>query len=672
MPPTDPRPALRLPTYSGCELAGLVLLSALVGATGALGASYGLGQGSPALDGAATLVVAVAGGALFAIAACLTDGAYGRLLRPARPLRSRAGGGRRGGRPLRQRLGRMAAWLVPEWDRRRLGRCVALMALCWLPWLVANFPGGAYWDTYYQIWQTFPGSHPISIIPFGEHGPDTVTDAYFCDHHPLLDTLIYGAFAQVSQALTGAWQAGSLAFVTLQGGLTALALTAACARLRRWGAPRGAVLAAYGFFCLAPFVSTWALTMVKDSLFSLAYVPYFLLLGEVVRTRGAVLRPGRRRALAWLVGLGVLLCLTKKTGLFVVVPTALVAALAYRQCWRAFALQAASCAAVMALVLPLVVFPLMSVAPGGKQEALGPLLQQTAAYVAAHSGETTEQERAVIDAVVPYDELASLYEWSCHDNVKYEFRLDASLGDIASYVGVWAAQGLRHPETYFAAFMGVASGYVAPVQTLNIRSTTCETTIDNVLVLYNPDALDPLREGMAGAYAAWEGTPVACLPLEACLYVWWLPLLLAFVAWRRRLRCGLLFVPGAVVLAFCLIGPIFDARYCLPLLYTVPLLALMVAALLRPAVPGPGPAAGREALAAASRSSGPRWLAGEPWPASSAPGRGGGASWPAAPVGHGGVRDGAPSGSDGEEPAAPAGRPLRLEWSQVRAKRPLD
>ncbi len=486
-----------------------MLLSALVGAAGALGASYGLGQGSPALDGAATLVVAVAGGALFAIAACLADGAYGRLLRPARPLRSRAGGGRRGGRPLRQRLGRMAAWLAPEWDRRRLGRCVALMALCWLPWLVANFPGGAYWDTYYQIWQTFPGSHPISIIPFGEHGPDTVTDAYFCDHHPLLDTLIYGAFAQVSQALTGAWQAGSLAFVTLQGGLTALALTAACARLRRWGAPRGAVLAAYGFFCLAPFVSTWALTMVKDSLFSLVYVPYFLLLGEVVRTRGAVLRPGRRRALAWLVGLGVLLCLMKKTGLFVVVPTALVAALAYRQCWRAFALQAASCAAVMALVLPLVVFPLMSVAPGGKQETLGPLLQQTAAYVAAHSGETTEQERAAIDAVVPYDELASLYEWSCHDNVKYEFRLDASLGDIASYVGVWAAQGLRHPETYFAAFMGVASGYVAPVQTLNIRSTTCETTIDNVLVLYNPDALDPLREGMAG------GVPVRVVAAAA-------------------------------------------------------------------------------------------------------------------------------------------------------------
>ena len=129
MPPTDLRPALRLPTYSGRELAGLVLLSALVGAAGALGASYGLGQGSPALDGAATLVVAVAGGALFAIAACLADGAYGRLLRPARPLRSRAGGGRRGGRPLRQRLGRMATRRPRQCEGRRIQRSVRVKAV---------------------------------------------------------------------------------------------------------------------------------------------------------------------------------------------------------------------------------------------------------------------------------------------------------------------------------------------------------------------------------------------------------------------------------------------------------------------------------------------------------------------------------------------------------------
>lgn len=510
-----------------------------------------LGQGAPLFDGWGTAAVALAGAVLFALAALLVDRAYERVLeRPARTL---------------------------GWERRQWLMALGVMGACWLPWLVANFPGGAYWDTYYQIWQTFPGSHPIALIPFGDHADATRIDAYFCDHHPLLDTLIYGGFTQASQALTGEWQLGVFAFVLVQGAATAAALTGACAYLARIGAPRGAVLAAFGFFCVAPFVSTWALTMVKDSLFSLVYVPYFIMLCEVVRTRGAVL--GRARMVAAFVALGVLLCLTKKTGLYVVAPTALLGLLLYRRWWRPFALQAAACMATMALVLPLVVFPLLNVAPGGKQEALGPLFQQTAAYVIAYPDDVTEDERATINVMLPYEQLPELYEWNCHDNVKYQIKLSATDQNTRNYIYVWAAQGLRHPDAYLAAWLGVAGSYLSPVQALNIRTTTCDTDIDGVPVLYNPPELDWLREGMAAGYDAWCSVPGLCLPLEACLYAWWLPLLAAFVAWRRRLRCGLLFAPTALVLASCLIGPIFDARYCLPLLYTVPLLLGFLAAM---------------------------------------------------------------------------------------------
>ncbi len=536
--------------YTRRDAAGLAALSLAVGLSGALGASYVLGQGAPLFDGWGTAAVALAGAVLFALAALLVDRAYERVLeRPARTL---------------------------GWERRQWLMALGVMGACWLPWLVANFPGGAYWDTYYQIWQTFPGSHPIALIPFGDHADATRIDAYFCDHHPLLDTLIYGGFTQASQALTGEWQLGVFAFVLVQGAATAAALTGACAYLARIGAPRGAVLAAFGFF-VAPFVSTWALTMVKDSLFSLVYVPYFIMLCEVVRTRGAVL--GRARMVAAFVALGVLLCLTKKTGLYVVAPTALLGLLLYRRWWRPFALQAAACMATMALVLPLVVFPLLNVAPGGKQEALGPLFQQTAAYVIAYPDDVTEDERATINVMLPYEQLPELYEWNCHDNVKYQIKLSATDQNTRNYIYVWAAQGLRHPDAYLAAWLGVAGSYLSPVQALNIRTTTCDTDIDGVPVLYNPPELDWLREGMAAGYDAWCSVPGLCLPLEACLYAWWLPLLAAFVAWRRRLRCGLLFAPTALVLASCLIGPIFDARYCLPLLYTVPLLLGFLAAM---------------------------------------------------------------------------------------------
>ena len=117
---------------------------------------------------------------------------------------------------------------------------------------------------------------------------NTLTDAYLCDHHPIVDTLIYGAFGMASDALTGNWMAGVFVFVCLQGAATIVAFTASIAYLRERSCPPALCFFAYVFLCVMPFVSTWALCMVKDSLFGLFYIPYMMMLFEAVRTRAIV------------------------------------------------------------------------------------------------------------------------------------------------------------------------------------------------------------------------------------------------------------------------------------------------------------------------------------------------------------------------------------------------
>lgn len=570
------------------ELVRLAVTSFAVAWCGAMGASYVLGRGTAAFSPLAIALITLVGGVFFACLFILID------LRYEAWLAKRPDG--------RERLSRLA----PRWNRRSIVVFSLVMAAFWLPWLIANYPGGAYWDTYYQIQQVFPENHPISIIPFGDHGKDTITDAYFCDHHPLLDTLVYGGFAAISQALTGSWNAGTFAFVTLQGAATIAALTASMAYLRKLGAPATLCFVAYAYFCVMPFVSTWAMTMVKDSLFSLVFIPYFMMLVNAVATRGRAFE--RPRTIVLFIVLGVLLCLTKKTGLYVVVPTALFALILFLlpgnptgaglSSFRsdistdpfvrprrgsdssvpvgfpvAFAGQAIACLLVMQLLLPWVVFPALNVAPGGRQESLGVALQQTAAFVREHRNEVTPEEVAAIDAVVPYGRLIDEYDPLCQDAVKYHFRLDATDEAVRDYLAAWAQMGLRHPETYLAAVLSIGGSYLAPCQSLNIRTTTCDTWQDGAHVLYNPESLNWLREGMAGLYDGYANLPVACLPVQAVVWVFWLPALLWLAARRYHPGDGLLFMPSAIVLAFCVIGPIFDARYCLPLLYTVPLLA---------------------------------------------------------------------------------------------------
>ncbi len=488
--------------------------------------------------------------------------------------------------PAPSRARRVLSAITPRWSVRSVVLFSLIMAVLWTPWFIANFPGGTYWDTYYQIYQVYPENHPIAVIPWAEIYDQTLTDAWLVDHHPVFTTLVYGLFGWGSDQLTGNWMAGVAVFCALQGLAHIVAFTASAAWLRRVGCPLVVDFIVYAFFALMPFISTWAMCMVKDSFFGLFFVPYFMLLFETVRTKGAVMSRPRNVVALVLCALG--LCLTKKTGIFVVVAVAVVGAIAFRRAPKkgaviAMAAQGLVSALVVLVVFPFLLFPALNIQSGGTQETLGPLFQQTARYVLDYGDEVTPDEREAIAAVIDYDKLADQYRFDFQDSVKYRYNLDASADDIKRYLEVYAKQGLKHPDSYFAAIASLAGFYVAPTAFINIRMVTVDTKMgdDQRYMLWNPDELDWMREGLDDAYTAIAQIPLINIPLMIVTYAFWLPLLLAYVA-RRHLRkqhACVMFVPAAVLLVFCIIAPVYDARYVVPLLDAAPLLFGAVCAL---------------------------------------------------------------------------------------------
>ena len=105
-----------------------------------------------------------------------------------------------------------------------------------------------------------------------------------------------------------------------------------------------------------------------------------------------------------------LLVLTKKTGIYIVIPTMVVYAVVYRRVWWRSLVPAALSVALMWGVMPNVVFPALDVVPGGRQEMLGTLFQQTARYVALHGVEMSASERRAIDDVLVVDTLNECYQ----------------------------------------------------------------------------------------------------------------------------------------------------------------------------------------------------------------------------------------------------------------------
>lgn len=449
----------------------------------------------------------------------------------------------------------------------------AVMLLAWLPWLIANFPGSSFYDTVFQIYQFYPHE----LLPQIQYQPvaaDTLVYAWIVDHHPWVTTLIYGSVAWMSDQLTGTWMAGFFVFSTVQSLLYIVLFMRIIHLFRKWGVPRGVRIGFFVLVCLVPAFPVWASCVMKDSLFGLFFLAWFIMLVECVLSQGEDLRQPKRIIVMFLLAL--MMCLTKKTGVYIVLAAALVACILYRKQRHiasplsAFALQGIGCALLMFLVVPLIVFPALNIVPGGKQEALGTLFQQTSRYVQAN--EITPEEERIIDRVIAIEAVRENYDPVSQDSVKYYYNTRSYDESLMNYLRLYVEQGFKDPEAYFASLMSIGGLYVAPTRYLNLRMTTVESEFQGKIMLWNPPELDGMREGMDEAYQAYASIPVLNVPVLAVVYAFWLPMLLLFVCLKRRLRLGLLFVPLAVVFAFCIIGPVYDARYAWGLLLGVPFL----------------------------------------------------------------------------------------------------
>ena len=78
--------------------------------------------------------------------------------------------------------------------------------------------------------------------------------------------------------------------------------------------------------------------------------------------------------------------------------------------------------ATVSFALFLHLLPTWGVALSGRQEKLGTLFQQTARFVRDYPEEVTDVERKTIDAVLPFDSLASAYQPALQDAVKFMYR----------------------------------------------------------------------------------------------------------------------------------------------------------------------------------------------------------------------------------------------------------
>ncbi|MBQ3256052.1 MAG: hypothetical protein IJA67_01370 [Oscillospiraceae bacterium] len=444
------------------------------------------------------------------------------------------------------------------WQKRPFLLPWCIILLCWLPYFLVRLPAAVEHDAYMQLEQVFGLRE-------------------FTAHNPAFSTLLIGFWVKLGTALFGTKEAGLTLFVVFQMLCCSAMLAYTACAMVRIKSPAMVTMGSVALYALATVYPNYLTTILKDALYACITV---LLLCLVIEE---LVLPHSKKRMAAIFAAAVLTGLLRNNG-FLLLWALAFASLVYLHirrdapcgCPTHKAMTAALIAAcAVQLLYANVLLPALNVPAGPFHELLSVPFQQTARYVRDHPEDITEEEYAVIDAILGMEDLAERYDPNLSDPVKNACTDDPST--VAPYLKVWLKQFLRHPMVYIEATMNNCYGFFHP----NSREyifwyTTISTNPD--LVFDEIEGLMPLKIAARYLVMLFECFPLTLPLCNAGCHVW-LALYLLCKALERRDR--LFLVPFASVLMsilVCMACPVFfinGVRYALPIIYASPLLTAL-------------------------------------------------------------------------------------------------
>lgn len=419
-----------------------------------------------------------------------------------------------------------------------------IIFLCWLPWILMNYPGTDEPDSIYQMQQYFG-------------------DAAFNAHHPPLSTFVMGILFVIGRFI---WNAnfGFFLYIFLQTFLGALIFSWSINEIHKLGIRCKYCLIAVLYYALLPI---WGGTMQgdgKDILYAESVALFVTCMVKIIVARQC----GKKESF-FIVVSGILAALLRNNGIYAVLPTILIMLFYLRNVERKKMCVVLIIVTLFYYGVTNLIYPSMGIEKGSVREALSIPFLQTAVYVNTYEDEVTEYEKEVIESVLNYDALKT-YNPKNADSVKNTYKEDNS--KLPEYFKIWFQMFIKHPISYVSTFVNCGGGYFAPVMTgfpapIGDKSSLyfAELGVEHVFGNKFSDFFVEIE------YACME-LPVIKYFCMSGTYTW-LILCCIMLLLREKMYSGLiLFVPEIMNVLVCIASPTWHIRYMLPVMAVVPLM----------------------------------------------------------------------------------------------------
>lgn len=418
--------------------------------------------------------------------------------------------------------------------------------LCWLPWMIMDFPGSFNVDSIDQL-KAFYG------------------DIVWTSHHPPLVTIIMGVFVSIGKAIN-CTNFGVFLYIVFQGIIGAIIFSYSVVKAVEFGASNKFCTGALLFFAVVPMWGCYVQWFEKSLIYTEFITLFTVYLVDIVYKKEC-----SGKQMLMLTFIGVLTSLLRKNGIYCIIPT-LVATFLYLKGKNKIRLTIIFFTTIISVsFINNVVFRNMGIKSGSVAEALSLPFQQTARYVKEFKEYVTPEEKEVINNTLAYDYLEYLYDPVISDPVKNTYKTDTA--NLPDYIKVWVRMFFKHPNVYVYAYINGAYGYLAPVEAnvgCNIDYGENEWLkalgIKHIFSEFPIKVFDMLEAGSVKI-------PLLKYFSMAGLYTWILILLIVYLVINRLFEKIIVMIPAIMTVLICTASPLANGfRYYQPVVACIPLL----------------------------------------------------------------------------------------------------
>ena len=431
-----------------------------------------------------------------------------------------------------------------------------VILICWLPYIVSFSPIILSPDPSFQIKQFFG-----IRTKYADYAILLDENVVLTNHHPVAHTLLLGGCLKFGRML-GSDNFGLFCYSFIQILILSTVLALTISYMKKMKIPLKYRFGVLLIYSLVPMFPLYAMSGVKDVLFSAFTCLYIMLIHNILKRKGEGYRLYHYLAMIILM---LLIILFRNNGLHMIILSFPFVILSVKKYWKQF-LSVFAVTIICSFGYSKILLPYFHITPGSVREMLSVPFQQTARFVKYHEDDVEKEEREIIDRVLEYETLAERYNPELADPVKNKFNKYATDEDLKKYFTVWFRQFLRSPVTYVDVY-----GFFYPNKTNWYVYYKYDKRIVENGFDYRYNHLDTSRDVLSGFAVAFPQIPILGFISNIGFSVWIIFTLVGYCLYKKWYSTLCIYLPAIILILVCVVGPANTYfRYALPFIMALP------------------------------------------------------------------------------------------------------